>query len=1113
MNTVAENKSKYSVADYSRAVVARKLLKCIGRPSSKTFLDIIKRKKLQNCPVTYDDVLASEHIWGPEIGTLKGKTVRHAAGRVRADMLPIPAVIMNRYQKITLSCDIMKVNKIPFFVSISHGIKFGTVELLTNQKMDTITRAIKNIQGLYRKRGFIIEFMLMDGEFEPLRGVLAEMGITMNTTSREEHVPVAERRIRTLKERVRGIYNTLPFTKLPVQMVVQMVYFSNFWLNVFPPTEGVSQDYSPRELITGVAIDYLKHCTLEYGAYAQVHEEHNNSMAARTVGAIAMRPTGNVQGGYWFYSLNTGRMLNRNNWTELPMPADVIQRVHAIAKGTIHGLLFTDRRDDEYDENYLPGPDDNDDDCELDNTFEGVEDEEIDALTEDNVVAIKQEPIEDDEVTITAESIDEPEGELMMEETIDIPVPTNEINEETAAVEVPQVRLSDRGSNPSNAQRIGDLQLPPAAIRKSYINNKAPEIMKGRTRHQTRNANINVVSARVPDLRSELKSRQAPGVLCPKEQHTDHEDLEATVMTQLNMKQGIKTFGRAGVDAVQSELKQLHDREVMQPIHADELSHEQKKASLQYLMFLKQKRCGKIKGRGCADGRKQRATTKKEDASSPTVSIESVMLSCTIDAMEGRDVATVDIPGAFMQADVEDTVHMKLEGTMAELLVRLDPKLYRKYVKTEHGKSVLYVELLKALYGTLKAALLFWKLLSSKLVEWGFEINPYDWCVANKMVDGKQCTILWHVDDLKISHVDSDVVTKIISTINQEFGKEAPITVKRGKVHDYLGMTLDYSMKGKVMVKMLDYVENMLRDAPEDMRGESATPAGSHLFQVNEDATKLDEEKAQVFHHIVAKSLFLCKRARPDVQTPVAFLCTRVKQPDEDDYKKLKRMIQYLRLTRNLFLTLEADNLSVVKWWVDASYAVHADMRSHTGATMSLGKGAIYGTSTKQKLNSKSSTEAELIGVSDVMSQILWTMYFMEAQGYPLEDNVVYQDNQSAMLLEKNGRGSSSKRTRHINIRYFFVTDRIKEGEMRVEYCPTGDMVADYFTKPLQGSLFRKMRDTIMNVSASGGPASMQLPVPRSVLDVKEPDGTSERTYASVVSGKAKRKVNWENLA
>ena len=115
------------------------------------------------------------------------------------------------------------------------------------------------------------------------------------------------------------------------------------------------------------------------------------------------------------------------------------------------------------------------------------------------------------------------------------------------------------------------------------------------------------------------------------------------------------------------------------------------------------------KGRGCADGRKQRAYTNKEEASSPTVAIESVLLSCVIDAMEGRDVATIDIPGAFMQADMEDVVHMKLEGKMAELLVRIDPKLYRKHVQMQGGKQVLYVELKKALYGTFKVALLFWK--------------------------------------------------------------------------------------------------------------------------------------------------------------------------------------------------------------------------------------------------------------------------------------------------------------------------------------------------------------------------------------------------------------------
>ena len=120
--------------------------------------------------------------------------------------------------------------------------------------------------------------------------------------------------------------------------------------------------------------------------------------------------------------------------------------------------------------------------------------------------------------------------------------------------------------------------------------------------------------------------------------------------------------------------------------------------------------------------------------------------------------------------------------------------------------------------------------------------------------------------------------------------------------------------------------------------------------------------------------------------------------------------------------------------------------------------------STKQKINTKSSTEAELVGVHDSMPMVLWTRHFMEAQGYSVTDNVVYQDNQSAILLERNGRASSGRRTRHIDIRYFFASDRIARGELRVEYCPTSDMVADFFTKPLQGGLFRKFRAMILNL-------------------------------------------------
>jgi hypothetical protein len=121
------------------------------------------------------------------------------------------------------------------------------------------------------------------------------------------------------------------------------------------------------------------------------------------------------------------------------------------------------------------------------------------------------------------------------------------------------------------------------------------------------------------------------------------------------------------------------------------------------------------------------------------------------------------------------------------------------------------------------------------------------------------------------------VNTDIIKKINYKFGKEYPITITRGKVHDYLGMTLDYSKRGKVKIKMLDYVDKMLADLPAEIDGEAPFPAANHLLTVNDDQIKVDEKKAHFFHTYVAKKLFLCKRARPDLQTAVAFLSTRVK--------------------------------------------------------------------------------------------------------------------------------------------------------------------------------------------------------------------------------------------
>ncbi len=134
-------------------------------------------------------------------------------------------------------------------------------------------------------------------------------------------------------------------------------------------------------------------------------------------------------------------------------------------------------------------------------------------------------------------------------------------------------------------------------------------------------------------------------------------------------------------------------------------------------------------------------------------------------------------------------------------------------------------------------------------------------------------------------------------------------------------------------------------------------------------------------------------------------------------------MVDYLRSTRDLPLILGANGTGVLSWYVDASFAVHPDMRGHTGGAMTMGRGFPLDKSTKHKINTCSSTEGEIVAVDNMIPQILWSCLFMKAQGFVVRDNILYQNNKSAMILETNGCASSSKRTRHIEIRYYLVAD------------------------------------------------------------------------------------------
>ena len=275
----------------------------------------------------------------------------------------------------------------------------------------------------------------------------------------------------------------------------------------------------------------------------------------------------------------------------------------------------------------------------------------------------------------------------------------------------------------------------------------------------------------------------------------------------------------------------------------------------------------------------------KEDATFPTVVLELVLLMAMIDAAEGWDVTTIDILNTFIQTRLDDNsnkVLMRLHGKLTKLMVKVAPEIYSKYVSVDSkGELVLYVCLLNALYRIMKAALLYYKCFVCDITVIGFKLNLYDPCVANKIVCGKQLTIAWHVDDLKVSHKKYQVVSRMVKWLKAKYEQlfedgSSAMMITCGKIHDYLSMQLDFSTPREVKVTMIPYVKEIMTlfEQYDNSKTTAKTPASEHLFKMHKDVKVLPEKQVPIFHTFVAKNLFALKHAWPDISVAVAFLCT-----------------------------------------------------------------------------------------------------------------------------------------------------------------------------------------------------------------------------------------------
>ena len=543
----------------------------------------------------------------------------------------------------------------------------------------------------------------------------------------------------------------------------------------------------------------------------------------------------------------------------------------------------------------------------------------------------------------------------------------------------------------------------------------------------------------------------------------------AFISSQYSRRQAEKKFGDLAVHSKMKELMQMKDLDVVYPVNFHSLTREQRRKIIRSHIIYQPKYDAhtgefiKLKARFVADGSTQDKTVYGDGVSSPTVSTHAVFINAAIAAKERRIVKVVDLPGAYLNAKMEgEEVLMHINSDDACILIMMQPE-YSQY-RREDGSMV--VKLNKALYGCIESAKLWYNEIKSTFSSIGYVPNPKDSCVFNKEIEGVQCTITLHVDDLMVTSVSESMIDEVMDTLKKEYEREeAKLEVKTGKVHNYLGMTFDFTVDGQVSITMNKYINEVL--VFTDIKGSAATPATADLYDVVQSEL-LDSDMKEFFHSVVAKLLYLAKRVRPDLLTSVGYLAKRVREPTEMDMVKLKRSLRYLNGTADLGLTLRPNEHLSMFSFIDASYAVHHDMKSQTGVAITLGNGVTFAKSTTQQLNSKSSTEAELIALTDASGHVIWTREYLIGQGYPIGPATIYQDNMSTMALVKKGY-STANNTRHINIRYFFIKDRVDNQELKIEYLPTEEMIADFFTKPLQGELFKKLRANVLGINATKG--------------------------------------------
>ena len=1067
--TVERAKQNFTPKEIAEAEKAAELRARLGFPSLNTVVQLVKRGAIKTDSVSQHFINSEIINGGPPEPYLKGKSVHKTIVQPKEREQTIQTRVAQK-----LHADLFFINEYVFLIVVSDPMDFIHVGWLQDKEAETLEDGLTFVINAYTNRGHTAESIQFDSE----AGVKAikqrletNCKITVEIKPSSDKVAVAERKIRTLKESVRCVLHDIPF-HVWGDLIVYVILFCANKLSLWPTKKTEHQEvpwlqyhgYKPDEN------QVARHKLFQFG-HLVVNETDNTVQSTRTIRALYLGEPSTPAGGHLYLNLEDylatplklTTVRSNRQFTTLNWPREVIDKLDKIAEGKNPyeqpHWRWVYRGDEIKEENVEPE--------------EKIENDE--EQTAPPGPAIMQRQRDDNLAPPQLEAVESrPNARTITD---------NPGNKDRGARNMAKAnkRLheNDRGANEPSKKGNHSQETDDTSTTKRKDDNKkrqseeqsSPKAKDQRkmekpiqSSEHERSAVWNLRPRQVADYKH-MAPEEAAVVRAKKARFYNMLATEQQRMTQKMLDAMEPELKDSTLEAVRKEYEGLRKKKAFTPIWWKSLTDSQKRKTLPSSCVVKHKHNSdgiflKVKARLVVGGHRQdRSIYEENDTASPTVNMTSIMLQAAIAARERRHVMTIDFVGAYLFADMPtdpqgDPIHMKLDKINTSILVKTNPE-YEEFVNED---GTIVVRLDRALYGCIQSARLWYEKLMDELKAIGFVPNPEDPCVLNAYFDGTQVTTSVHVDDLFITCEDLEVLQLIEKHLRGRFDGE--LNAQYGPTVEYLGVYYDFSIEGVVKLSMT----GAINEITEGVEKESSSPATEYLFHAREESPPLTEFRAKQFHSTVMSAMYIAKRVRPDILCPISFLSTRVQNPTEDDWSKLQRVLQYVKATKDLTASLEPNFDLELFAYVDASYAVHDDAKSHGGIFMTLGKGPIYVQSRKHKIVTKSSTESELVTATDATATIAWVRDWLIGQGYDMGPAIMFQDNKSAMILSERGKGTS-QRTRHINVRYFFIKDRIENKELKLRYCETLKMLADILTKPLQGSLFKELRDAILNHS------------------------------------------------